>query len=310
MGAPRLAAIDVGSNGLRLRIAEVDGAREVLSARVPVRLGHDSFRRGALSTDTLDAAVEGLRSFRRAMRDAGVGAYRAVATSATREARNAGELIRRARKEADIELEIIDGFEEADLVRIAVQGAMGIDRPTALVDLGGGSTEITTLDERRQTASATLHLGTVRMLGEFHRAEGRVPRRTVREIEDVVRSHLRPIRPHLRSAEKMIATGGTARAFVRLCRRDEKERIGVARMERVADELRLLTKAGRIDRYGMRDDRADTIVMAGIVLTSIAKTSGVSSVDAPAVGLRDGVLAKLAHAQRRVRRIQARTLAA
>lgn len=300
MNGQRLAAIDVGSNAIRLRIVESDGVREVLQARAAIRLGHDAFRDGELSRGTMNAAVEALHAFRDEMRRAGVGAYRAVATSATRESRNAGELVRRARREADVGLEVIDGLEEARLVHVAVASAVGLSGRSALVDVGGGSTEITTFEERRRTASASLPLGTVRMLGAFHPRGGRVARRTMVAIGDAVEQRLDGVAHHLTRAERMIVTGGTARAFVRLSRRDG-EPTTVERMAALGHELRRLTEAERIERYGLRPDRADTVVMAGVILSRIAEAAGASAIEAPAVGLRHGVLADLADDQRRVR---------
>lgn len=304
MKGERLAAIDVGSNAIRLRIVESDGVREVLSARAAVRLGHDAFRNGELSCVTMNAAVEALRAFRVQMHRAGVGAYRAVATSATRESRNGEELLRRAKREADVGLEVIDGLEEARLVRVAVERAVGLSGRLALVDVGGGSTEVTTFEERRRTASASLPIGTVRMLGTFQQRGGRVARRTMDAIGDAVEQRLSGVARHLTRAERLIVTGGTARAFVRLCRHDD-EPVTLERMSALGHELRRLTEAERIERYGLRADRADTVVMAGVILSRIAQTAGVPAIEAPSVGLRHGVLADLAEDQRRLRRAPA-----
>src|SRR5262249_8938946 len=118
----RLAAIDVGSNALRLRIAEWrDGElREIEARRGAVRLGHDAFKLGHFKNETLDAATKTFIEFRRAMDRAGVDDYRAVATSAARESKNGMALVSRASQRAGIELEVIGGAEEARLVRVGV----------------------------------------------------------------------------------------------------------------------------------------------------------------------------------------------
>src|SRR2546428_14097583 len=132
----RFAAIDVGSNAMRLRIVEAErpkndasqldllaawtGWREIASQRAPVRLGSEVFVTGKLTHGSISAACGALKEFKNAMEDARVDAYRAVATSAVREASNSATLVERARREAGVELEVIEGVEEARLIELAV----------------------------------------------------------------------------------------------------------------------------------------------------------------------------------------------
>src|SRR5579862_351229 len=175
----RFAAIDVGSNALRLRIVEASAPErsasqlallpgnaspweDVVSMRAPVRLGSEVFLTGKLAPATIGQACAALRDFRQAMDDAKVVAYRATATSAVREASNGATLVERARREAGIELEIIEGIEEARLIQLAVTRRLRIDdKRTLLVDVGGGSTELTLLDRGESSFSISLPLGTV-----------------------------------------------------------------------------------------------------------------------------------------------------
>src|SRR5262249_48038411 len=151
----RLAAIDIGSNALRLRIVEVDapvvGAdgfrftafRDVFVDRAPVRLGHDVFTRGFIEPGVIGAACEALRRFRAAMDSAKVDRYRAVATSAAREAQNGDLFVERAEREAGMHVDVIEGAEEARLVQLAVSERLDLrGRSAVLVDIGGGSTEL------------------------------------------------------------------------------------------------------------------------------------------------------------------------
>src|SRR5262249_6008442 len=144
---------------LRLRIAEAERPREgdsgrpvpdwkeVVSQRIPVRLGHDVFLNGMLAPPAVSSACEALRSFRTAMDDAKVDRYRAVATSAVREAKNGFLLVERAEREAGIVLEAIEGIEEARLVQRAVEQRFGkLDQRALLFDIGGGSTELSLVD--------------------------------------------------------------------------------------------------------------------------------------------------------------------
>ncbi len=163
----RFAAIDVGSNAMRLRVVEANGPkdiREVASERAPIRLGHDVFLTGRLAPAALVEAVDALKRFREVMRAAGVEAYRAVATSAVRESQNAEVLVERASREAGIKLDVIEGVEEARLVLVSVLHAVEVgSRRALLIDIGGGSVEFTSLSGSAPRASISLPLGTVRL---------------------------------------------------------------------------------------------------------------------------------------------------
>src|ERR1700733_11925279 len=163
---PRFGAIDLGSNALRLRVIEASapnpegrfqlallpgepssGWREIASLRAPVRLGAEVFTTGKLAPTSIGQACTALREFRTAMDTAKVDAYRATATSAVREASNGATLVERALRETGIELEIIEGVEEARLIQLAVVRQLALhDRRALLIDVGGGSTELTLLD--------------------------------------------------------------------------------------------------------------------------------------------------------------------
>ncbi|MGH7269359.1 MAG: Ppx/GppA phosphatase family protein, partial [Polyangiaceae bacterium] len=157
---PRFAAIDVGSNALRLRVVEAEAPsqagtprlaqiksrgpwRDLATQRAPVRLGAEVFLSGRLTPTSIGQACGALREFRQEMDRWKVDAYRAIATSAVREAKNGGTLVERARREAAIELETIEGIEEARLITLAVTRRIEIgDRRVLLADVGGGSTEL------------------------------------------------------------------------------------------------------------------------------------------------------------------------
>ena len=196
----RLAAIDIGSNALRLRIVDVDppeqgprgprfrAFREVHADRAPVRLGHDVFTRQRLEPSIIAAACDALRRFRQAMDDAKVDRYRCVATSAAREAKNRDVLVERAEREAGVHVEIIEGVEEARLVQVAVNERLDLEgRNVALLDIGGGSTEITLLRDRAALYARSLPMGTVRLIEAFLEADGRVSDAQILLLDEYVR---------------------------------------------------------------------------------------------------------------------------
>ena len=188
-----LASIDAGSNAIRMLIATATSATEfrpIFAERVAVRLGHNTFVHGELDPHTIERAVTAFARFRNLFDEHGVEHYRAVATSAVRSADNGEDLIDRLYRDVGVRLEVIDGLEEARLVRKAVEHKVGPEYPlNVVVDLGGGSLEIT-----RRTSKgwepATMKIGTVRMLETFG-LEGALSEDESRLIRRYVSSQLR-----------------------------------------------------------------------------------------------------------------------
>jgi len=172
----RVAAIDVGSNAIRLVVAEfVDPGTwmELEVQRLPIRLGHDVFQTGLLDAGAMSQAVEAMVAFRRAIETHGVARYRAVATSAVRESRNGGEFVDRIRRESGIRLETITGTEEARLVWLAVRHRLDLRQGRWMtVDLGGGSLEVSEVSADGIHWSESHAMGTVRLLEDLGAAEG------------------------------------------------------------------------------------------------------------------------------------------
>src|SRR4051812_16672028 len=325
----RIAAIDIGSNALRLRIVEVDppqdgpdgprfpAFRDVFSDRAPVRLGHDVFTKGRIEAGVIGAACEALRRFRAAMDGAKVDRYRAVATSAAREAQNGDVFVERAEREAGIHVDVIEGVEEARLVQLAVE-AVGErlflqGRSALLIDIGGGSTELTLLprssDIARRTGTATLTcslpIGTVRLVEAFLEGRGPVDAAHRSLLEEYIDRVFTEAIPKIReltldAVDLLIGTGGNIETLADLCPTQsafpETRAIEVAAMQRLLDELCKKNVDERVQAYGLRPDRADTIVPAATVLCRIARSFRLDAIAAPGVGLKEGVLVDLARA--------------
>ncbi|MCC6648479.1 MAG: Ppx/GppA family phosphatase [Polyangiaceae bacterium] len=303
----RFAAIDIGSNAMRLRVVEAERPEdgrpleyaELAASRASVRLGHDVFLTGALRPAVISSAVQALKEFRRVLDDAKIDAYRAVATSAMREAENAEVLVERAEREAGVKIEIIEGVEEARLVQLAVSRRVRLgDRRALLLDVGGGSTELTLLEAGELRASQSLQVGTVRVLESFFDRELPVDARHAELAEEFVeRVFAEALDEFARAApEVIVATGGTIDTLATLCPRAGEERptIDVARARQLLPELRRLTVKERMATYGLREDRADTIIPAAIILLHVARWLDRDSIVVPGTGLRDGVLEDLA----------------
>ena len=303
---PRFAAIDIGSNAMRLRVVEAShpndaqSFREVESRRAAVRLGADAFSTRELSPEALRAACVALRDFRKVMEDTGVVAYRATATSAVRETRNADVLVERARREADIHLEVIEGVEEARILQLAVTRKLALEDHTVwLVDVGGGSTEMTRLEQTLSCFSTSLPLGTVRLLGTFlsgvsvidahhHTLLIEAIDRTLSEI---------PVREWLAEKHAIVATGGNVETLAGLIPSAQKvlgsKAIDVAALRALVPKLCAMSTEERRTSFHLRPDRADTLVPAACIFLRIAERLGLNSLAAPGVGLKEGLLIEL-----------------
>ncbi len=311
----RLGAIDIGSNAIRLRIVDVEapdagprGARfrpfrEVTAERVPVRLGHDVFTRGRIESSMIAQACDALRSFRTTMDQVKVDRYRAVATSACREAKNADVFVERAEREAGVHVDVIEGVEEARLVQMAVRERLNLEGKTAvLIDIGGGSTELTVMRDLDAVYSQSLPVGTVRLLEAFLEGGSKldaVKRQLLSEyIERVAGDAVTEL---IEAAEGQIdvvvATGGNIETLADLAPLPqafpESRGIEVRAMNRLLADLAGLSVEERIARFSLRPDRADTIVPAANILGFVAAGLKSEIVLAPGVGLKEGVLVDL-----------------
>jgi exopolyphosphatase/guanosine-5'-triphosphate,3'-diphosphate pyrophosphatase len=314
---PRFAAIDVGSNALRLRIIEATSPErssqlallpgdaslwtEVASMRAPVRLGSEVFLSRKLAPATIGQACSALRDFRQAMDEAKVVAYRATATSAVREAQNRSTLVERARREAGIELDVIEGVEEARIIQLAVTRRLKMeDKRVLLVDVGGGSTELTLVDKGESAFSISLSLGTVRVLETFLKGSGAVDKRRAKLMAEQIDRSVAEARPALKGAQiqVLVGTGGNVETLADLCPfkggyGGSARAIDVAAARALFTKLCAMTAQERRDTFGLRPDRADTIVPAAAIFLRVAELLKAPAIAAPGVGLKEGILEEL-----------------
>lgn len=296
-----VAAIDVGSNAIRFLVAEPlgrTGWSVIDSARIPIRLGTSVFRTGELDAARIDEAVAAFAGFRLRMDAAGAERYRAVATSAVRDSRNGAELVDRVRTESAIHLEPISGEEEARLVWRAIRsGRVLDDRPRILVDLGGGSIEISLVAGDRLVSTESYRLGAVRLLAQLGangvRDAGAV-RRLLDDHEGVTR--MAASAPDWR-ATGMIATGGNIQALADMARAPLDDRgfrvLPRQRLEALIAEIAPLSAAERAARWSLRPDRADVVLPAAIVYERVAEVANADRILVADVGVKEGVVLDL-----------------
>lgn len=291
----RVGAIDIGSNAIRFLAVEFqDETRPTIleTLRVPVRLGHDVFLTGKLTEEAINGAVEALTSFRRKMSNLDIKHYRAVATSAVRDSRNGRELVARSREEAQIDIEVINGAEEARLVHLAVRSRIPMGKLKWLIaDLGGGSVEVSIVDANGVHRTESHEMGSVRLLEELAVA-GEEPGRFRRRLEEYT-STLRNSRIVSSKVAGFIATGGNIEALAKLAEAPE-DRNGVATMRTtdlrtIIDRLASMAYNDRVAQLGLREDRADVILPAAMVYERVAALADADIIHVPNVGVKDGI---------------------
>jgi exopolyphosphatase/guanosine-5'-triphosphate,3'-diphosphate pyrophosphatase len=297
-----IAAIDAGSNAVRLSVARAHSALDIEplhSERYPLRLGEGVFVRHRFSEELLKKGLKAFKHLREIMDEFGVTRYRAVATSASREAMNRKQFVRRVKQATGIKLEVIGAKEESRLGREAVFAALGPEaQPSCIVDLGGGSLELSILRDHVVVGGAQLPIGTVRLLttlgihGIVRPAQGEQVRRYVRAL---LESRL-PTRPNL-GDDVSVALGGNAETLANIApgpRQDGLPTLELSLLrERISDILSRDLRE-RMKAYGVRRDRADVMGIAAIVLLTLGRYLNIRRFLIPSVGIREGLMHEIA----------------
>ena len=294
-----LAAIDIGSNGIRMQIVRIVDATRfefVDYQRAPVRLGQDSFSSGHITEASIQATIQALTRFQTVIEHLGVPRVRAVATSAVREAENCDIFLDRVSQQTGITVELISGEEEARLVHLAVSKVLDLkDKYAMLIEIGGGSVEVTLSEGETILSSESYRLGTVRLMQKFGSVTDNLLEfsRMVLEYAELARQRIdREI--GTRKINLCIGTGGNVEALgqlrCQLLRRRSADFITLDEIETLMETLGSMSVQERIDRLNLRPDRADVIIPAGIVLHMIARETHLRQVTIPHVGLKEGIL--------------------
>ncbi|ACY16019.1 Ppx/GppA phosphatase family protein [Haliangium ochraceum] len=294
----RLGAIDAGTNAIRAVIADASDPRAltlVEHLRLPVRLGRGTFTRGEIDAAMLSEAVDGFERFAELFEQHGVERYRAVATSAVRTAHNRDALLHRIYHEAGIDLEVIDGEEEARLVRKAVVHAFAERPPPRMVlDLGGGSLEVNYHDGA-SWRGVSLPVGTVRLLETFG-LTGVIGADEAGMVRRYAGTLLQAFAPPVGRTPAAVC-GGNAEALARLF--GDTDATGMpgfdlGALEAALPELLAGDVDTRMQRFGLRRDRAEVIGVAALVLATVCRALQLTRLAVPGVGIRDALLLDLA----------------
>ncbi len=287
MKVKKLAAIDIGSNAIRILIANVVqevGDHPVYMKsemiRVPIRLGQDSFTVGEISKKNMKRVVKAMKAFKLIMKVNGVKHYMACATSALRESNNADELVARVKKKSKIKIEVIDGRKEAEIIsNTTILDSFGQNRNYLYVDVGGGSTEFSVLQDGKRIVSKSFKTGTVRMINNM------VNEKVWFEIEKWIQTHTAGI-------EKiaLLGSGGNINKIFKLSNTNDGKPLTYIKINTFYQDLKMLTYEQRILKYNLNLDRADVILPALEIYLKALKWSGATKVFVPKIGLADGMI--------------------
>jgi len=287
----KYAAIDIGSNAVRLLIANVieeEGKEPKFKksslVRVPIRLGQDSFTTGMISEDNITKMKDTMNAFRLLMKSNNVIKYMACATSALREANNGQELVEIIKIASDIDIEIIDGKKEAAIIA-STDLKTFIDQNSnyLYVDVGGGSTELTVFSNGRIINSKSFKVGTVRLLNNQEADTFNWD-----EIKDWVKKNTQNF-----DKVTMIGSGGNINKIHRLSGKTAEKPLSYIFLNAQYHFFNAMTYTDRVSEIGLNPDRADVIIPALKIYLNAMKWAGAKKMYVPKIGLSDGMVKTL-----------------
>lgn len=283
----KYAAIDIGSNAMRLLVANIIEEKGMPThfsksalVRLPIRLGQDSFTAGNISDENIDRMVDAMKAYKLLMKVHKVEKYVALATSAMREANNREEVIKIIQEKADVKIEIIDGKTEAAIIASTdLHHLLETENTYLYVDVGGGSTEFSLFSDRKMIASKSFKIGTVRLLNEM------VDEVVWQEIEQWIKTYTKEFDNVI-----LIGSGGNINKLFKMSGKQQDKPLSIMYVTKRYNFLNSLTYEQRVSELGLNTDRADVIVLATKIYLNAMKWSGAKKIFVPKIGLSDGII--------------------
>ncbi|MFT5754377.1 MAG: exopolyphosphatase/guanosine-5'-triphosphate,3'-diphosphate pyrophosphatase [Flavobacterium sp.] len=283
----KYAAIDIGSNAMRLLITNIVEQKDKPTqfnksslVRVPIRLGQDAFTVGEISQESIDRMIDAMKAFKLLMKVHKVEQYKACATSAMREAYNGRDIVELIKKKADIKIDIIDGKIEAAIIAASdLKQFINSDKTYLYVDVGGGSTEFSLFNEGKIVASKSFKNGTVRLLNNM--------------VSDIVWTE---IEKWIKNATAdydnitLIGSGGNINKLFKMSEKNQDSPLSYVYLNAQYQKLNAMTYEERISEMGLNSDRADVIIPATRIYLKAMKWSGARQIYVPKIGLSDGIV--------------------
>lgn len=281
----KTAGIDIGSNAIRLLISNVvndEGEITYIKTaliRAPVRLGGDTFSTKTISPEVLQKMEDALRAFSLMMKVYEVSTYKACATSALRESSNAAYVIKHLKEKTGIDIEIIDGDREAEIIyKTQIEHLISMDKNYLFIDVGGGSTELTVFVKKKPMYSESFKIGTVRMLK--HKAQPSEFKRMEKWLtEHITQKHI-----------NVVGSGGNINSIFKMSKTELGQGMSLKYLKTLQKELLSKTYEERIRDYQFNPDRADVIMPALEIFIKVMSIIDSTQIIVPKIGLTDGLV--------------------
>lgn len=286
----RFSAVDIGSNGVRILFAEVfrtsegeEAFRKISLLRLPVRLGEDSFLKGKIGKSGASRLLKTLSAFKLLNEVYGVVDYRICATSAMREASNRAEIIEMIKKSTGLQIEILKGKKEAEMIyETHIAESLNAKGCYLYVDVGGGSTELSIFKKGKRVKSESFDIGTLRI------KNGIVKDETWDSMKAWIFKYNEIHNPLL-----IIGTGGNINRLYKLAKLKDYAPFYLRQLKELNANLSKLSLTEKIEKLGLKEDRADVIVPASEIFLKIMKWSNINEIMVPKLGLADGIVHEL-----------------
>ena len=285
----RFAAIDIGSNAVRLLFCDVYPfendyvLKKTSLVRLPIRLGEDVFINGVISQENISKLIQSVKAFKNLAEVYEVVDFRVCATSAMREAGNGKEVINTIRKQTGVKIEIINGEQEAELI-YNTHIAEKIDKEGTFlyVDVGGGSTELTLFNNGEKVISESFEIGTIRLKNDL------VKDKKWKELKIWIKDLCQNNQPSL-----VIATGGNINKLYKLCGLKDFALFEYDTLKQMSKFIGKYSIEERVIKLGLKPDRADVITHAAKIYLEVMKAANVKNTFVPKIGLADGIISQL-----------------
>jgi|TARA_B100001079_G_scaffold34120_1_gene25883 exopolyphosphatase/guanosine-5'-triphosphate,3'-diphosphate pyrophosphatase len=286
----RFAAIDIGSNAMRLlftRVIEKKNGKPFFIKesliRMPLRLGHDAFTSGVISKKNCESFLYTILGFKNLIEAYGPVSYRACATAAMRNAKNGLDLVQRVKESSGIDLDIITGQEEAAMILSRnINQYLKTKKSYIHIDVGGGSTELTIISDGEKQTSKSFSIGSVRLL------EGKVQKSYWNVMHDWINDSTRSL-----GQIKAIGSGGNINKIASMLGKYKGESVSRTAIKKTIKKINTKDMQDRITVLGLRPDRADVIIHASKIYLNCMKWAGAKKIIVPQSGLADGMVSQL-----------------
>jgi len=284
----KIAAIDIGSNAVRLQIARVnmesgeDPFKKVEFVRIPIRLGDDAFTDGKICKEKREIFLKAMQAFQLLMEVYGVEHYMACATSAMREAKNGQKTVDKVYSNTGLKIDIIDGKRESELILKSITHHLKPNKNYLNIDVGGGSTEMTVIKDRKAYDSVSFDVGTIRLI------DNAVKKNTWDRMEEYVKAHIEDFKD-----AEAIATSGTINKIAMIINPSTDPHITTKQLDAFYKDVKKLSMTERIEKYKLNPDRADVITPSASIYLKILAWGNIAKMHAPSAGLKDGILYEL-----------------